>query len=357
MKRISTIPVLDDPASIFVVSLMESKFFPEEENLILEGIYANGLSSKFIGATVPVKVYEDTVAQWIEKKAAQAKEVIKSGTEKAKDKAVQFIAKYGEKFGTYIKMIVDQIRKFLKGAWDYIKTTTTSSLAKDKAVLIEHIKSAKYEGAKIKEEVTNMKDMGAAAMKFLGGGVVKQMEDGMMKAGNDTSESVLLCLSECIHEDKQIISDILSFDPKKMYESDGVSIPGLSKLAHKLAKYPPFSWLHSFEDLVKEKTNNMLTKISYYLKEATGAGGPYEFVIIGTLVGLVAGYGVKTGVHDVVHSAGLTAVGSAIAIIIPGVALLLTIMSWIAKGIWVVGILETTVAAISDNSTEAPAEH
>lgn len=356
MNRVSAIPNLSDPASHFVHALMESKFFPAEEQLILEGIYSTGLSSKFITGDQPVKVYEATLAQWIEQKAAKAKEVISSGADKAKDKAVQFIAKYGEKFNTYIKMIIDQVKKLLKGAWDFIKGHVASGLSGEKDKLIEHIKGANYEEAKIKEEVSNMKDMGQAAMKFLGGGVTKQMEDGMIKAGNDVSESMLMCLSECAH-DKEFVKSMLEYDPNKIYESDGVGVPGLSKLAHAIAKYPPFSWLHSFEDLVKEKTNNTLSKISHYLHAATGAGGPYDFVIVGALLALVAGMGIKMVAKDIVKSVGLTGVGMAIAVAIPGIGLLLTIMNYIAKGIWIVGIMETTIQAVGSDSHGADEHH
>lgn len=344
MRKLKTLTEEKNAYDEFVTALLESKYFNDEENLGLQWICESKNSKNFILGLQPIN--EDSFKDWLTKKSTQAKEFVKDGVDKAKDKAVQFLAKVGDQLSKYIKILLDHLKDFLKKAWNYISKEVPSQLAGEKDQFVEKLKNASVDKAEFTKEIKQLKDMTKGALDWVTGGVVKDMETSMVKAGSEnTSESLtlpaIIALTECIKEDKSILFEI--FESK----TDETKIPGLSKLAHKLAHYPPFSWLHSIEGAVKEKTNSYLQKMSIFLSDKAKVSGPYEFDVIGDIVKLWAGSTVKHGVKEIAGSIAATGVGVAVATVIPGIGLLLNIMYYLAKAIFIVQTAESVINSIT----------
>lgn len=387
-----TLAVIDhNPYSNLVQTLIDARKFDDETNLLLEFVFDNNMSKQFILGEcteeyITESMNEGKFADWIKDKAEKAKEQIG----KVKDKTVELFAKIGQSFSTFIKFIVDKIKQFLVAAWDFIKEQTNSKLNPLKDQVIEKISTSKLDKTKFKKEIDQLKEMGQAGMQLVGQKIPAQIGQAATQAGNEeTNESLsddvhewfVECLTEAINDDISSIEDVFDFDASiakineaepnadvagdkasadtkkpdghdashdKSHGSDhgGANIPGLSKLAHKIAHYPPFSWLHGFEDTVKEKTNNFLETLSVFLNKRAGSSGPHEFELVGNVAALTAGAYVKTGVTEIVKSMGENAVIGLVANSIPGLGFLLKLLKYIAKAIWLVGVCEAGLAAM-----------
>ena len=361
---------------LLVKNICESGFLSEEENLILEFIYTHNLGKQFFEGVAPISLMESKLMQWIQDKGKQAVDAIKQGAEKAKDASVQLMSKIGQSFAAFVRYILEQVSAFLKKAWDYFKGKARANAAQIQDKLTEKIKTANIDPKQFKTEVQQFKDMATTGMTYFTGKVIGDMAAGMQKAGTEEvggaepkekkpddgnkeakpkeeepevkaeglQEIVVATLNEIIQKDVNFVKEILGLS--NLNESD--RIPGLSKLAHAIAKYPPFSWLHSIEDVVTEKTNNIFHKISIFLHEKTGAGGPYTFTLIGMIAGLAVGMKIEHGVVHVVQDLGLSAIGGAIASALPGIGTILLIMKWVAVGLAYVGIAEAVVASFEE---------
>lgn len=354
-----------------VEALCESDYFTEAEKIFLEFSNHSGLSRSLI-LNEAVDIDENKLMQWIQDKGKKAAELVKQGAEKAKDQATQLMAKIGQSFNTFIKFILEKVQSFLKKAWEWFKQQASSSTNAIKSDFQTKIKKAKLDPKLFKTEVGQFKDMARTGITYFTGGIINDMSNGMQKAGNEEAdggstgatssaaaesltEMLLESFIQVIKEEASIVKEIVEC----MINEAEDKIPGLSKLAHKLAKFPPFSWLHSIENTVKEKTNNVFHKISVFLHERTGAGGPYEFVLMGTVLGLAVGLKIESSVHHLIQHVAEAGLAATVVAAVPGIGLILTIMKWVATGLAIIGLAEAVVMAFDDKekkSGEEPAQ-
>lgn len=363
-----------------ITAVIESGQYEYEINYLLETILLNKLENNlFEGNLTDTELYsyilEASVADWFKTKADKAKELIKSGSEKAKDAGTKLIAKIGDSFNSVVKIISESVASFLAKAWEFIKAEATAAYSKYADDVKHHVARWKHnEKHDASQEIANMKNMA----KFGANYIVKKFPTEVKAAANKVSntevsesltksieQSIYAAIIECIKEDStqffkelnefeifvnrfdmltetertNLIEPILESGHDVHIHSDMPALPGLSMISRKVSQFPPFKWLHNIEHAIGNKFNNIFEKVSLWLSKVASGPGPFKFVYIGTVVGLVAGSKIKGGVKEVVHHIGEKAIGVVIAAAMPGIGWLLTVLKTIATGMWFVEVI------------------
>lgn len=348
-----------------VTAAIESNYYEYEINYLLETILLNNLENSLFEGTLTdtelfTHILETSVSDWFKTKADKAKDAIKQGAESAKAAGTKLIAKIGDSFNSVVKIIVESISGFLAKAWEFIKAQTTAAYSRYADDVKKHVARWKHDQKHdAATEVANMKSMGQFGANYIVKKFPSDAKSAIGKTSNmETNESLdrileqsmYVAMIECIKEDsikffkelnefKEYINnfDILNeagHGHDVHIESDVPALPGLSMISHKLSKLPPFKWLHDIEHIVGNKFNNVFEKVSLWLSKVANGPGPYVFVYIGSVVGLVAGSKIKHGIHDIVEYIGEKALGATIAAMMPGIGWLLTALKILATGMW-----------------------
>jgi len=343
-------------------ALIETKTLIQEEQFILESISDNNLYYELWEDTLPESFFQDSInenkfAEWIADKGESAKELIKAGGKKAKDKAVQLKAKLLGSFSAFAKFILGNIKKFLVSAFDYLKKEVEKKYAGIKDKVVERAsKSLDGKADELSDEVKNLGTMTKAAAAWVTGGAIKTVGSEIKQAANvDVSESFKNILWEGIVESvrfygAEFISEILTFNTVNEGGKDSVTIPGLSKLAHIIASLPGYKQLHKLEKAAAKKSNKLLNKFSHILSSTIKSPGPFEFTLMGTIVGLALGYKLEHEIHHgidhLLHKLGHKGAMAAIATAIPIVAFIVSIAFKIATALWYYSVGQAVVGAI-----------
>lgn len=376
--------------------LIETVLYNNYQDQIFEGTLENdSLYAAVLEQLTISDVNEGKLKDWFDNKVETVKKWAEEGKEKAKEKGYQFIEKL-KGFGDIVNLIVKSIQGFLKAAWDYFKKATTSSMGQFKDELVSKWKHW-TEGHEndVVDEVKSFGTMSKHAVNWATAGFPKDSAGALQKAGNEEVEggdgsekkaaqhesykfydvmekSFLISLAELIKEDASIIDEIEQFNEwsknpdetvvnelneklVNIINEDGhggdsktLEIPFLGKIAHKVGHLPPFKYLHNIESIVKEKTNNFFHKISIWLNKVAGGPAPFEYFYMGASLGLTAGDLIKSGVTELVKAIGSAAIGVAIATAVPGIGFILTILKYMAKGIWIVEVAQVGITAASE---------
>jgi hypothetical protein len=177
-------------------------------------------------------------------------------------------------------------------------------------------------------------------------GFSKEAAKGMAQAAK-TEESnmhyqmelgIYKSINEAIKDGSLNFADMIN-------EAGGAKIPFVSTIAAKLNKIPPFSLLYAVKNKVKKITGSALNKISVWATELAGAPGPYKFVALATIIGVIVEMEVK-GVGKKLLKYSLHA--------IPGAGTVIAITADVAKYLAYIAIIETLLAEVK-GSEEAKA--
>lgn len=337
---------------IIIETLLETKYFDNDINFLFESaIKYNSIDELWSNS-----LNEDKFKDWLVNKGKKAKESISDLSDAAKKKTAELVASTLQSFDKFINTIVENIKSFLQKSWKQIEKNITESYDKNKNEIVskvgEFLKKHENDRTNIIKEQKNLTAVCKFAVSYASGGVVSKMKDAFNKAGGEeVSEQLKFAVGssvcECIREDSTLIDYIMN---NEINESTNlVKIPGLSTLSQKIAHYPPFSLLHEVEHKVSSVTNNTFSKASRWTG-IVGGPGPFEFVFVGTIIGLISGYVIKhsaeEGVKSMAEKIAATTFEASVAVLLPGIGFLLSALKWAAKGIWLVGIMEASISAV-----------
>jgi hypothetical protein len=377
-------------------------------NFLLESVVQGGLHHKLFEGTLtndelyPILleryVNEAKIKDWFMKKKEQVAGWIENGAERAKEKGVQLINKF-KSFGDVVKIIKDSVAGFLKAAWDIIKKSAAGSLNKYKDELVEKWKHwTEKDEESVLSEIKHFGQMGKSTVTWATSGFPKEAQSAAQEVGNEDSEtqdkeevkkeevkkesynyadvleqSLYIAFAELIKEDVSIIDEAVQFNKlmnsKNNPEAEatlesfklgvfnsineethavhsGFEIPFIGKIVHKLAHVKPFVYLQKIEKWVGEKVNNMFHKISIWVNKFASGPEPYKYNYLGESAGFTAGAQIKSGLNYIIDKIGKASIGVAIAAMVPGLSWILTMMNWIAKGIWYVEVGQLGVTAV-----------
>jgi len=277
-------------------------------------------------------INEENLVDRMKDKFNKAVEVAKEKGKSALTDMQSNILKLGGKIGNVIKMMVTELKNWINETFQSAKATYTK-FAKSKEKEIKNALESAGEGTKnlIIKEVQQLKKVSTAVVSWMTGGLVKDVAKGSEQVvKQDIKESLdamfELAVLDSINE--AIITGKLDFT---QVVEEGGGIPFVSTIAHELHNIPPFDILNKIKEKAADKTGTILNKLSLYATEFAGAPGPFEFVALATLVGILTEVALK---HTVKH---------ALVASIPGIGVFSSIISNTAMALAVVGIVETLI--------------
>jgi len=248
-------------------------------------------------------VNEESYAEKFKALAQNAQEKIKEKGKTYADKlskGTQIALKFGGKILAPLKSIIEKIGELLLKAWDAVKAATLSAIEKSKKEItekVEHFLSNTTHKKDLIEELSNMKAVAVASVKWATGGILDSMQKSAEKAAT-TDESLYiasfessfyLAAADVIEHDytyEEIVEQL------SLFENDhgGVHIPFISSILKKLSSIPPFSLVHGIEAKVNKATEKGLNSFSIIATKIAGAPGPYQFPEMASLVGIVVSH-------------------------------------------------------------------
>jgi hypothetical protein len=335
---------------LIIDALIESGSLEETERIIVESAVERNLYDNLWEGTLSESQIQDIlneesvfskVADWGKKKIELAKEKGKQ----AVDATTQKVAKIASSIGSFVGMITKAISSFLKSAWDYIKGQVEKkySAVKEKAVK-DASKSLKGKGDKLSEETVNLGSTVKHSVAWCTKGAVDKVGGLVKSAGEqDVSESFVDIIEEGFWTatSELIKAEGINFvnEFKTINEgSDAVKIPFLSKIAEKMNKLPFFKQFTDIKKTVKKVANSLLERLSQFVAKVMNGPGPFEFIVFGTIVGLVVAYKLEHtihhGVEHVVKELGSHAIVGTVAVALPFIGWILNMMFYTATGLW-----------------------
>lgn len=287
-------------------------------------------------------INEENLIDKMRKKFDSAVQIAKQKGKQALSDTQQKILKLGGDIGNVIKLMVTELKKWVTETFKNTKAAY-STFAKSKGKEIANAFHNAEEGTKnrIIKEVGHLKEISKAVMGWISTGFVKDVAKGSQEAAKeDTNEAINslfeLAIIDSINE--AIITGQLDFT--ELVEEGGDGIPFVSSIAHKLHHVPPFNVLDKIKKGAEDITGIVLNKLSYYATEFAGAPGPFEFVALATIVGIITEVEVKhVAKHALVHA-------------IPGIGLFASIVSSTALALAVIGILEALISGDEKKQSE-----
>ena len=304
----------------------EIKPIMNEATLMVEsGIFDDGFES----------INEENLIGKMKAKFDNAMQVVKTKGKEALTDAQEKIIKLGGNIGHIIKLMVEKLKEWVKSLFA-AATSHFKSAASSKS---DEIKKA-VEGSdkkKIAVEVKNLKDITTATAKWATSGFVQDTTKAASTAAKeDVTEAFELAVLQSINE--AVISGELDFTDM-VEESEG-GIPFVSAIAHKMHHIPPFSLLDKVKQGAEKIAAGVLNKLSYYANKLAGAPGPYEFVALAAIIGIIAEVQFKgVAKHALLHA-------------VPGLGMIAGIISNTAMALAVIGIVESLMSKDGESHDE-----
>ena len=279
---------------------------------------------------------EESIAQKMKQKFDSAVKIAKEKGKQALSDAQEKIIKLGGSIVNVIKLIVEKLKEWMTAAFEAAKSAYTSSVSASSKKISEAVSKM---GKDTKNELINdVKQMGtvtASVGKWIGGKFAGDAAKGLQAAATENESfeiEIYRSINEAIKNGEIDFTDLLN-------EGDG-GIPFVSKIAHKLHHVPPFNLLDKIKQGAEKITGGALAKFSYYATKLADAPGPYQFAALAAIVGILVEVQVKgVAKHAILHA-------------VPGLGLVLSIISNTAMCLAIVGIIETMIKKEGDTSGE-----
>jgi uncharacterized membrane protein YuzA (DUF378 family) len=290
--------------------------------LVESGIFDNAFDDE---------LNEESIMAKMKAKFDNAVQIAKEKGKKALTDTQEKILQLGGKIGSVIKTLVSALAKWISDTFSAAKAhfSKVASASNDKiTAAVTKIEDTN----KLAIEVKNLKAVIGSTGAWLKSGLVNQVSGAAASAAKeDANENIDIPVFEIILLESindAVISGDLNF--MDLLEGEG-GIPFVSAIAHKLHEFPPFNLLHKVQGAAEKVASGVLNKLSYYATELAGAPGPYEFVALAAIIGIVAEVQFK----------GMAK--TAIINLIPGIGTIASVISYVAMGLAVVGIVEALI--------------
>lgn len=306
----------------------EIKPIMNEALLIVEfGIFDEGFDN----------LNEENLISKMKAKFDAAVEVAKEKGKQALTKSQEVIIKLGGKIASIIKLIVEKLKEWVAAAWSAAKSAYASGAqAKVKEITAAIEKKSEESKNLLLKEIKQGKQVVSATVGWITSGFVKDTATAAQQAASeDIKEAFEIAILDSINE-AVINGDIDFTDLVQEGDAHGPSIPFVSAIAHKMHHIPPFNLLDKVKQAAEKVAKGTLGKLSYYATELAGAPGPFEFIALAGIIGIIA----EVQVKGIAKHALLGA--------IPGLGTIASIISNVAMLLAVVGIIETLMSKDSE---------
>jgi hypothetical protein len=311
----------------------EIKPIMNEALLIVEfGIFDEGFDN----------LNEENLISKMKAKFDAAVEVAKEKGKQALTKSQEVIIKLGGKIASIIKLIVEKLKEWVDAAWTAAKSAYASGAqSKIKEITAAIEKKSDESKNLLLKEVKQGKQVVSATVGWITSGFVKDTAKAAQEAASeDVKEAFEIAILNSINE-AVINGDIDFTDLVKESDEHGPSIPFVSAIAHKMHHIPPFNLLDKVKQAAEKVAKGTLGKLSYYATELAGAPGPFEFLALAGIIGIIAEVQVKgIAKHALLHA-------------VPGLGTVASIISNVAMLLAVIGIIEAVMGKEKDEEEAA----
>jgi DNA-binding ferritin-like protein (Dps family) len=291
---------------------------------------------------------ENLIDKWKEK-FQTAKETLKDKGKEVLSAAQEKIIKIGQNIGGVIKLMLDSVKEGLMKFWEAVKSLAEKGAGKSAQEIKDKVEKMGTEKKnQLAREVKEFSTVAKSGAKWALGGFLQDAQKSAIQVVKDDEvtesieKAIYLSITECIKEGSVTVEEILEGGDHGDSHGES-SIPFLSTIAHKLGEYPPFSYLHKIQAKAAEGAENTLNRISIFLSDVAGAPGPFTFPVLAYLVGTFIEFQAKGLAKSMIKHA------------IPGLGTVLSVLSNIAKGIAIIGIIEAVIKT-SEEGKEKTAE-
>lgn len=299
-----------------------------EANLIIEsGIFDEAFD---------MELNEESILVKMKQKAQQAIQVAKEKGKQALTASQEMILKLGGNIMNVIKLMIGKLKEWITSMMTAAKGAYMNAVKGKSDEIKKHLDNA---GEKTKvlivKEAKQLKQVTSSLAAWIMGGFSAEVAKGAAEVAksDDVKESFELTILEALHE--AVISgeldftDLLESDGHDDGHGDGLNIPYLTPIIHKLHHVPPFSGLHKVKELIEKGAKKGLEKLSVWATELAGAPGPFEFVALAALIGIIGEVQFKgVAKHAILHA-------------VPGLKTIASLISSAAMGMAIYGIVET----------------
>ena len=290
------------------------------------------------------EINEESIMAKMKDKLAQAVAVAKEKGKKALTGAQQKIIQLGGSIGNVIKLMIGKLKEWISAAFTAAKGFYNKAAQTKSGDIKDMISKAGSDTKNLMiKEIGQLKSVTGSAATWVMSGFSKEATKAAAEAAKeDVKESFELAILESINE--AVLSGELDFTD--ILESDGheAGIPFVSKIAHKMHHIPPFNLLDKVKQGAEKVAAGVLNKLSYYATELAGAPGPFKFVALAAIIGIIA----EVQFKGIAKSAILHA--------LPGVGTVAYLISNIAMALAVVGIVEAIIKAEKGEEGQDKAE-
>jgi hypothetical protein len=278
------------------------------------------------------EINEESIMAKMKDKLAQAVAVAKEKGKEALTGAQQKIIQLGGSIGSVIKLMIGKLKEWISAAFTAAKGFYAKAAQAKSADIKDMVSKASDDTKNLMiKEIGHLKTVTSSTASWVMSGFSKDATKAAAEAAKeDVKESFELVILESINE--AVLSGELDFTD--LLESDGHSagIPFVSAIAHKMHHIPPFNLLDKVKQGAEKVASGVLNKLSYYATELAGAPGPFKFVALAAIIGIIAEVQFKgIAKHAVLHA-------------VPGLGLMASIISNVAMALAVVGIVEALIA-------------
>lgn len=277
-------------------------------------------------------INEENLIQKAKAKFDAAVQIAKEKGKQALSDAQEKIIKLGGNIVNVIKMIVEKLKEWMGQLWSAAQSFYANAAKSKTDKLTAAIADQSGEKRKaLAVEADNFKNMSKGVAAWVKTGFVQDTAKAAAAAAKEdeegsAKESIFFELSMIQSINEAVVSGELSF--VDLIEEGEGGIPFVSAIAHKMHHIPPFNLLDKVKEAAAGIAGGALNKVSFYATKIAGAPGPYEFVAMAALIGIVAEVEFKTiAKHQILHA-------------VPGLGLVATIISNVAMGLAVIGIIE-----------------
>lgn len=270
-------------------------------------------------------VNEASVVARLRDKYAAAVQTAKERGKSALSDAQRKIVQMGGSVVNVVRAIVARVSSFVSEVFSAARSRVNAVVAEKRDSIAKVVQ--KGDKKLIVTEVGHLRKIVSAVIGYMRSGLRRDVAKGSMEAAT-MEEGLVAALSS------SLVAEVLR-SGLPLLESEG-GVPFASAIAHRLHKVPPFSLLHKIEDGAEKVAAGVLNKFSYYATKIADAPGPYEFVALAAVIGVLTEVGVKTVAHDALVSA------------IPGIGTIASIISGVALGLAVIGVVEALLKDASE---------
>jgi hypothetical protein len=366
-------------AKLNLLKTLSKEVLSEEEQFYFSALLHEGYQDKLILAM------ESDDCQWLIDEISIDENLHESILTKAKEKAAAIAAKVKEKGKDYLnkisdgsknllkiggnilqpmQVIIKKIGETVKVMWEKGKAVAQAAVEKASEAIREKIKKIIKDGDKkesLLTELGNLRQMAGAGLKFLTGGFAQDMAKSAETAAkaNETDSYTSYIEAAMINEITAMISrgeklediienltsikesEIVALLESGGHAEGGLHIPFLSALMNKIGHTPPFSYFHNLGSKAEKVANNALERASYIISKL-GGPGPFEFAMIGSLVGVAVGYytelGAKTALMTIVNT-----LENALSFSVPGFGIVLNVIKYTGIALALYGVIKALV--------------